>query len=228
MLLQTIPNTIPWGILSAHLHDLLATDAKLSMQEATSLIAIYGAGAAAGGLFGGYIGARVYSSSRMLLPTFMGVTMMVSALLMQELLAMDLEVPGSTQLACPVLLLSGALAAVNGANIRVIILNLTYPEARGATIAVLNLVNCIGRGVGPMLVEVWMEASDMSRKHAVSFFLNLWLLSGSLLCIASSSIARDEDKMKAGLKKFAQTALETQTHKDSSSSSSSSSSSIDP
>jgi translation initiation factor 4G len=212
MLLQTIPNTIPWGILSAHLHDLLATDANLSMQEATSLIAIYGAGAAAGGLFGGYIGSRVYSSSRMLLPMFMGVTMMISALLMQELLSMDLEVPGSTQLACPVLLLSGALAAVNGANIRVIILNLTYPEARGATIAVLNLVNCIGRGIGPMLIEVWMEASNMTRKHSVSFFLNLWLVSGSLLCISSLSIARDEDRMKAGLKKFAQSAIESATN----------------
>ena len=49
MVLQTVPNTIPWGVLSAHLHDLLATDADLSMEEATSLIAIFGAGAALGG-----------------------------------------------------------------------------------------------------------------------------------------------------------------------------------
>jgi hypothetical protein len=32
MLVQTIPNTVPWGVLSAHLHDFLATDEKLSMQ----------------------------------------------------------------------------------------------------------------------------------------------------------------------------------------------------
>jgi hypothetical protein len=44
MLLQTIPNTIPWGVLSAHLHDLLATDAHLSMPQATSLIAVFGTG----------------------------------------------------------------------------------------------------------------------------------------------------------------------------------------
>jgi len=216
MLFQTIPNTVPWGILSAHLHDLLATDANLSMQEATSLIAMFGAGAAFGGLFGGYLGSKVYSSSRMLLPMFMGVTMGISALLMKELLSMDLEIPGSTQLACPVLVLSGALAAVNGANIRVIILNLTYPEARGATIAVLNLVNCLGRGVGPLLIEIWMEASNMNRKNSVSFFLNLWLISGSLLCLSSSTISKDEDKMKAGLKRFAQNAmaLENMIHKE--------------
>jgi hypothetical protein len=34
MLVQTIPNTVPWGVLSAHLHDFLATDEKLSMQVA--------------------------------------------------------------------------------------------------------------------------------------------------------------------------------------------------
>ena len=44
------------------------------------------------------------------------------------------------------LIVSGALAAVNGANIRVIVINMTSPEARGAAIAVLNFVNCLGRG----------------------------------------------------------------------------------
>ena len=53
LLLQTPPNTVPWGILSAHLHDLLASEAKLTMQAATSLIALFGCGAAAGGLCGG-------------------------------------------------------------------------------------------------------------------------------------------------------------------------------
>ena len=53
LLLQTPPNTVPWGILSAHLHDLLASEARLTMQAATSLIALFGCGAAAGGLCGG-------------------------------------------------------------------------------------------------------------------------------------------------------------------------------
>jgi MFS family permease len=71
MILQTIPNTIPWGVLSSHLHDFLATDEKLGMQEATSLIGIFGIGAAFGGLSGGCIGGRVYIANRALLPIFM-------------------------------------------------------------------------------------------------------------------------------------------------------------
>lgn len=224
MVLQTIPNTIPWGVLSAHLHDLLATDAGLPMEEATSLIAIFGAGAALGGLFGGYLGAKIYSSNRMMLPMFMGLTVGISALLMKELLLMNLHVPGAINLAFPVLIVSGALAAVNGANIRVIILNLTSPEARGATIAVLNFVNCMGRGVGPSLIELWMASTGIERKAAVSTFLNLWLVSGSLLCIACSTIARDEDRMKSSLKKLAEGLHHQNYHKGDGESSSSSSS----
>lgn len=51
LIVQTIPNTIPWGVLSTHLHDLLATDLHLTMEEATAMIAIFGVGAAAGGKY---------------------------------------------------------------------------------------------------------------------------------------------------------------------------------
>lgn len=91
MILQTIPNTIPWGVLSAHLHDFLATDAHLSMQKATALIGVFGFGAAIGGTGGGFLGAQLYNSHKFMLPLFMGAAMAVSALLMKELLTFDLN-----------------------------------------------------------------------------------------------------------------------------------------
>lgn len=45
--------------------------------------------------------------------------------------------------------------------------------------------------------------SGNTRKIAVSSFLNLWFLSGLMLCTACCFICRDEDKMKIGLKKIA-------------------------
>lgn len=203
MIFQTIPNTIPWGVLSAHLHDFLATDAKLSMRKATTLIGLFGAGSAFGGLFGGFIGAKLYVSNRMFLPLFMGVSMGVSALLMKELLLLDLSDSINIQFAIPVLILSGSFAAVNGANIRVIVLNMTSPEARGAAIAVLNFVNCIGRGIGPSLADYYMSSHFVSRREAVSFFLNFWLFSGSVLLLACWTVAKDEDKLRTDLKRFA-------------------------
>lgn len=202
MIAQTIPNTIPWGILSTHLHDVIATDSKLSIETATSLMAIFGIGAAAGGLVGGFIGAKIYTSSRVLLPIFMGLTISVSALLIRELLSMNLTIPGMIQIAYPTLVMSGVLAAVNGANIRFIILNITLPEARGAVIAVLNIVNCVGRGIGPSLLEMYMSGYGGNRKYSISLFLNLWLFSGTLLCISSITLGRDEDNVKNSIRKI--------------------------
>ena len=59
---------------------------------------------------------------------------------------------------------------------------------------------------GPSLIDIWMQKSGTTRKTAVSSFLNLWLLSGLMLCSACCFISRDEDRMKLGLKKIAQSA----------------------
>jgi hypothetical protein len=133
----------------------------------------------------------------------MGVTTITSAVLLQQLLSLNLRKEGAMQVAIPVLIASGALAAVNGANIRVIVLNLTTPEARGAIIAFLNLVNGLGRGFGPSLIEHWMESFGTTRRESVSSFLYLWLFSGSLLCISSLFIVKDEERLKRILSEFA-------------------------
>ena len=144
-LFPLLPCTQYRGVLSAHLHDFLATDEKLSMHQATSLIAVFGAGAAFGGLLGkqfwfhfvlsiqcitrrhahartfihfnlspssfiflgGYLGGKLYAINRSYLPLFMGLTMAGSAVLMKELMNMDLDAQGISQLACPVLILAG-------------------------------------------------------------------------------------------------------------------------
>ena len=60
---------------------------------------------------------------------------------------------------------------------------------------------------GPSLIDLWMQSSGHSRKIAVSSFLNLWIVSGALLCSACLSIVRDEDRMKQSLKKIALSAV---------------------
>jgi MFS family permease len=212
MVIQTVPNCIPWGILGAHLHDILATDLGLSMQQATSMIATFGAGAAVGGLLGGYAGGKLYTYNRWYLPLFMSSTMAMSAILIQKLMITDFDVPGSIMWSVPLLLMCGALAAVNGANARLVILQMTSPMARGATIAVLNAVNCIGRGIGPWAVEIWMDKHDVDRRSAVSKFMYLWVFAALMTCITCFTIAKDEDKMKNGLKKYAEDSLNDSTN----------------
>ena len=99
-------------------------------------------------------------------------------------------------------MLAGALAAVNGANIRVVVLNLTTPEARGASIALLNLVNGLGRGFGPLIIEKWMTAYSINRREAIGTILLLWLFSGSLLCCGGITIVSDEERLKQQFKRI--------------------------
>ena len=56
---------------------------------------------------GGYLGGKLYAINRSYLPLFMGMTMAASAVLMKELMTMDLDATGTSQLACPVLVLAG-------------------------------------------------------------------------------------------------------------------------
>ena len=64
------------------------------------------------------------------------------------------------------------------------------------------------------MIDIWMKSSGTTRKIAVSSFLNLWFLSGLMLCTACCFISRDEDRMKLGLKKIAQSAYVDMTGKD--------------
>lgn len=86
-------------------------------------------------------------------------------------------------------------------------INLTSPESRGAAIALLNFVNCLGRGCGPTVVEAWMEYQHLNRRQAMGQMLNLWLLAGALLCVASFTIVQDEERLKNNMLKFAEDSM---------------------
>lgn len=101
----------------------------------------------------------------------------------------------------PVLLLAGACASVSGTNIRTIIINVTIPEFRGTAIGLLNVLGCIGRGVGPSLTGLYIIYSKTSRVEAIRACLWMWVFSGAILCVGGLTLARDEEKVKVGNKK---------------------------
>jgi hypothetical protein len=132
-----------------------------------------------------------------------GLTMASSALLLKDIITYDLSASSMTLHNRMLLFLSGALAAINGANIRFIILNVTTPEARGATIAVLNLTNCLGRGIGPSIADLYMRNWHLKRKDGIEISLNFWLVASVLMMLAYLTVIRDEDRLKSELRRFA-------------------------
>lgn len=202
MLLQSVPGTIPWGILSTHLQDLLTFDFDISIPNATKLIGIFGIGGAIGGIASGLIGGYLHTRSSAYLPVFMGVTCVASSLLLQLLFSMEFSASAESMYIVLLLLLSGALASVSGTNIRTVIINVTVPEFRGSAIGLLNVLGCIGRGLGPSLTGLHMAYTNTSRVNSIRLSLFLWVISGGILCLGSLTVARDEDKVRWGLTKY--------------------------
>ena len=196
---QSIPGTIPWGILSTHLQDMLTQDFHITMSQATFFIAIFGVGGAIGGIISGVLGGYLYSHSRMLFPVFLGTTCIGASILLQHLLDSNLK---ANNWVLFLLMISGSLAAVSGTNVRTVLINVSSPQYRGSLIGLMNVLGCIGRGVGPSLTAVYMVVYKVGRVEAIRVCLYMWVLSGGMLCLAGASVSRDEDRLKAGVKKF--------------------------
>jgi hypothetical protein len=64
-------------------------------------------------------------------------------------------------------------------------------------------VNCIGRGFGPLLLDLYMTVLSIGRREALGSLLNMWLLSGALICLAARSLDRDEERVRAALRRIA-------------------------
>ena len=199
VLFQSIPGTIPWGILSTHLQDMLTQDFHISMSQATFFIAIFGVGGAIGGIISGVLGGYLYSHNRLLFPVFLGTTCAGASILLQHLLDSDLK---ANNWVLFLLMVSGSLAAVSGTNVRTVLINVSSPQCRGSLIGLMNVLGCIGRGVGPSLTAVYMVVYKVGRVEAIRACLHMWVLSGGILCLAGATVARDEDRLKAEGKKF--------------------------
>ena len=197
MLAQAVPNNIPWGMLSVHMNDFLLSEGNLPAAEATSLIAVFGAGAGLGGVGGGALGNYLYSISKANLPIFMGLTSIGSAFTMQLALHLCVRTHMPLLLNSTIIGISGALAAVNGSLNRAVLLNVTSPYARGVAMSSLTVINSLGRGFGPAALTSVMHTSNVSRMTGMERLLYLWVLAGVLLLLIAVFLGKDEERMKA-------------------------------
>ena len=124
----------------------------------------------------------------------MGSTCALASLLLQGILhaKVNLNIETSSLL-IPTLIASGAFAAVSGTNIRTVIMNVISPEFRGSAIALMNVLGCIGRGVGPSLTGLYMIYTHTERVEAIRVCLHCWVFSGLVLSLGGITIAKDED-----------------------------------
>ena len=201
MLLQSLPNNLPLGVFSVQMQDFLVSDIDMSIDAATTLIALFGLGATIGGVGGGVMGNHLYQRNKVYLPITMGISCILAGVVMQLALMVLYHKSFVYATVGALIMLSGVLAAFNGANGRAILLNVTAPQSRGSVISINNIINNIGRGIGATAAGTIMQVADLSRKDLLYYMMYLWVLAGALLWMIAGTIVKDENNMKLELQK---------------------------
>lgn len=198
-LFQSLPNNVIWGVVSVHMHDFLITEGRMDVGVATSLIGMFGFGAAVGGLGSGVVGSYFYGIRKAYLPLFMGTTCIAAGLIMQYAFTICIRSAHLQYYSSFIIAVSGSLASINGSLSRAVFLNVTNPYIRGSAISILNLMNTLGRGIGPACLTVLMAYRKIDRQLAMENLLYLWVFCGLVMCMMAYTIERDEENMKKEL-----------------------------
>jgi len=94
-------------------------------------------------------------------------------------------------LAALAVLCCGILSAINGPNIKAMFLNLSPPAHRASLIGWANFLNCVGRGIGPLLAKFYIVRQDVPRQNALEASIDMWTVSGVVLIATAFTVDKD-------------------------------------
>jgi predicted MFS family arabinose efflux permease len=182
---QGIPGCVPWGLMNTFFADYMAQDRRLGVPAATTLVVVFGAGSVLGSLAGGAGGQALYNRSPGLLGLLMATTTALWALPLLYIVNTS-ALRGDSVLA----FLAGALSCVTGTNVRAVLLGVNAPETRGTVFAIFNLMDGLGKGLGPAAVASLIAAHG--RRYAFNVGISLWFLAALFLAGIAATLGRDE------------------------------------
>jgi predicted MFS family arabinose efflux permease len=159
--IQGFPGCLPWGMIYVFLNDYFSSDRGMTVEAATGALTCFGMGGLVGQLFGGWFGQRLYNND----PRFQAILMGITTILAVGpiLYLINTPYPGNWFFYF-VALFGGFIVNVNGPNVRVVLQNVCKPEVRGSAFAVFALADDIGKGLGPALVVLFLQACGGNRK----------------------------------------------------------------
>lgn len=204
-LAQGVPGCLPWGMMFTFMNDYLHHNRGLSVLDATYLLTVFGVAGIFGALFGGHVGQWLFNRSCTQQIALMSGSTLVGMLPVLYLInAQGLQEPRSYPLTIFMAALGGFVININGPNIKVLLCNVVVPEARGCAFAVFALTDDIGKGLGPFIVSLFIEAFHGSRVLAFNIItVGGWGLCGiTLLCLAftyANDMAMVEQAVKEAL-----------------------------
>jgi MFS family permease len=192
-LIQGIPGTIPWGVLTFWFIAYFEAYRKLSKESATLMFDVLGAGTLVGTIVFAYIGERLYRKDPKYMPILCG-TGIIFGIIPSAIL---INMPNSNMILYMILgFLTGFFVSVAGANYKAILMNVNKPENRGSVFAVSNLTDNIGMGLGPLVGALLLP---YGYQLMVNFAIVWWLPCGLLFLLVSKFIDKDRLALRSYL-----------------------------
>lgn len=99
-----------------------------------------------------------------------------------------------------VALLAGSLSVVPVPIERAILANVTVPSARGRANSLLGIIDDLGKGLGPALVSILIQAFD--RPTAFNISLIGWVIGGFISFATINFVQRDEDRAQSRVRAY--------------------------
>ena len=189
--LQAAPASLPFGFGSVFLNDYLAQDRGIGVEEATGVLITFGAGNAIGVCLGGALGHVTYKIDKRAPPTVMGSSLMLSCIPMYFLINW-VDATKNLSIVTVLGMITGALATIPVPLERAILTNVTVPESRGRANSFLSIIDDLGKGLGPALVSVLIQAFD--RPTAFNISLLGWIVGGLISFLIFFFVKSDEDR----------------------------------
>ena len=182
---QGIPGCVPWGVMNTFFADYLAQDRGMGVAAATNVVVVFGAGSVVGSIAGGTGGQWLYNRTPGALAVLMALTTSLGCFpLLYVVNAKPLVAPSGWAF------LGGVLTCVTGTNVRAVLIGVNAPETRGTVFAIFNLMDGLGKGLGPAAVASMI--ATRGRTYAFNVSLCMWLLCGALLAGIAATLAHDE------------------------------------
>ena len=212
MFLQGLPGSVPWGVYSSYLHDVLANEKHFSQDavglpcnyylQASSLFLFFGAGAALGNAASGELCRVMYRFNRAFVPVAIAIGYLVSmpllALLFSPVVTEGVSPACSFGLHALLLFSLGVLLNIPGPALKALLLNVNRPHCRGTATAVGELFNNAGRILGPVVFTWLLRTRD--RVASTLSVSNFFYISAALSFLLCYTVEEDEDAVKEYVK----------------------------
>ena len=189
LFLQGLPGSMPWGVYTIYLHNILCVERKFSIDLASTLILVFGVGAALGSAVAGIICSFLCSFNKSLLPVAVSVCYFLSLPLIASLFRLTTD-SFTVILHSIVLFFLGLLLSIPGPCIRMMLLNVNRPQCRSTVIAVSEVFNNIGRILGP-IVFIYLTGFE-NRIDSLIMTTEYFYIAGIICFVLFYTYADDE------------------------------------